>query len=238
MFAGFLLLLYASAHKTLCANISAQILYDICNSSLCAINYLRRSLRMTSLCLACAVGRPHFHYSKGSFSFCSIDYSLLWNHSPSEWFSLYKKTAPHTVQGCLWCAISGRPQPPFQPILSSQSGTTGTRALKAVHWTVFARRYAGRRALTGCGARIGQSPLVRGSTSATAAPAPAPCFRRWRRSPPQLFSSPMAHQVLLSRKLNIRKKPCFPARLLFGAPSPSKNEPSTSSKDTGRPPSW
>ena len=93
MFAESLLLLYASAHRTLCADISAQILYDICNSSLCAINYLRRSLRMTSLCLACAVGRPHFHYSKGSFSFCSIDYSLLLNHSPSEWFSSYKKKA-------------------------------------------------------------------------------------------------------------------------------------------------
>ena len=94
MFAGFLLPLYASVHRILCADISAQILYDICNSSLWAINYLRRSLRMTSLCLACAVGRPHFHYSKGSFSFCSIDYSLLLNHSPSEWFSLYKKMHP------------------------------------------------------------------------------------------------------------------------------------------------
>src|SRR5699024_7534062 len=91
VFAGFLLPLFASVHRILCADISAQILYDICNSSLCAINYLRRSLRMTSLCLACAVGRPHFLYSKGSFSFCSIDYSLLLNHSPSEWFSLYKK---------------------------------------------------------------------------------------------------------------------------------------------------
>lgn len=90
MFAESLLLLYASAHRTLCADISVQILYDICNSTLCAINYLRRSLRMTSLCLACAVGRPHSHYSKGSSSFCSIDYSLLSNHSPSEWFSLYK----------------------------------------------------------------------------------------------------------------------------------------------------
>ena len=101
--------------------------------------------------------------------------------------------------------------------LSSQSGTTGTRALKTVHWTVFARRYAGRRALTGCGARIGRSPLARGSTSATSAPAPAPCFRRWRRSPPQLFSSPMAHRVLLSRRLNKRKKPYISVRLFFGA---------------------
>ena len=55
---------------------------------------------MTSLCLACAVGRPHFHYSKGSFSFCSIDYSLLWNHSPSEWFSLYNNIG--LVQTNLW----------------------------------------------------------------------------------------------------------------------------------------
>ena len=99
MFAGFLLPLYASVHRILCADISAQLLYDICNSSLCAINYLRRSLRMTSLCLACAVGRPHFHYSKGSFSFCSIDYSLLLNHSPSEWFSLYKKAISFSADG-------------------------------------------------------------------------------------------------------------------------------------------
>lgn len=76
---------------TLCADISAKILYDICNSSLCAMNYLGRSLRMTSLCLACAVGRPHFHYRKGRCSFCSIDYSLLLDQSPSEWVSLYKK---------------------------------------------------------------------------------------------------------------------------------------------------
>ncbi|WP_206672299.1 hypothetical protein, partial [Ruthenibacterium lactatiformans] len=41
--------------------------------------------------LACAVRRPHFQYSKGSFSFPIIDISLLLNHSPSEWFSTYKK---------------------------------------------------------------------------------------------------------------------------------------------------
>ena len=43
--------------------------------------------------------------------------------------------------------------------------------------------------LTSCGARIGRRPLGRGLSSATAAPAPAPCFRRRRRPPSQLFSS-------------------------------------------------
>ena len=36
--------------------------------------------------------------------------------------------------------------------------------------------------------------------------------------PDVLFSSPMAHQMLLSQRLDIRKTPCFPARRLRGAP--------------------
>ena len=35
--------------------------------------------------------------------------------------------------------------------------------------------------------------------------------------PDVLFSSPMAHQMLLSQRLDIRKTPCFPARRLRGA---------------------
>ena len=36
--------------------------------------------------------RLHFYFAKESF-FCSIGYSLLWNHSPSEWFSFCKTVA-------------------------------------------------------------------------------------------------------------------------------------------------
>ena len=36
--------------------------------------------------------------------------------------------------------------------------------------------------------------------------------------PDVLFSSPMAHRVQLSRRLDKRKTPCFPARRLRGAP--------------------
>lgn len=117
MFAESLLLLYASAHRTLCADISAQILYDICNSTLCAINYLRRSIRMTSLCLACAVGRPHSHYSKGSSSFYSIDFSLLWNHSPCEWFSLYNQ-----VPAAGFCAPAAGTAVMFLPLPFRHNG--------------------------------------------------------------------------------------------------------------------
>ena len=36
--------------------------------------------------------------------------------------------------------------------------------------------------------------------------------------PDVLFSSPMAHQMLIYQRLDIRKTPCFPARRLRGAP--------------------
>ena len=60
--------------------------------------------------------RLYFYFGKESF-FCSIGYSLLWNHSPSEWFSFYKTVAPgpsggaaawyqnctrNNVQGFVW----------------------------------------------------------------------------------------------------------------------------------------
>ena len=91
MFVEFLLSLFAFLHRTLSADTSGQTPHDICNFNSYALNYLRRSFRMTSLCLFGAVGRPHLYSSKGSFYFYIIGSSLLWNHSPSEWFSTYKK---------------------------------------------------------------------------------------------------------------------------------------------------
>ena len=41
----------------------------------------------------CAVADCTFILAKRVF-FCSIGYSLLWNHSPSEWFSFYKTVVP------------------------------------------------------------------------------------------------------------------------------------------------
>ena len=55
-------------------------------------------------------------------------------------------------------APKGMVQPPFRPIRLWRDLRS-----KMVHCTVFARRYARRRGLTGCGARIGQRPL--GGTS-------------------------------------------------------------------------
>ena len=55
-------------------------------------------------------------------------------------------------------APKGMVQPPFRPIRLWRDLCS-----KMVHCTVFARRYARRRGLTGCGARIGQRPL--GGTS-------------------------------------------------------------------------
>ena len=57
-----------------------------------AINYLCRSAHFECppFALFVQLADRTFYYSKGSSYFCSIDYSLLSNHSPSEWFSLYK----------------------------------------------------------------------------------------------------------------------------------------------------
>ena len=46
---------------------------------------------MTSLCLVVQLADRTSILSKGSFSVIMIDISLFSNHSPSEWFSLYKK---------------------------------------------------------------------------------------------------------------------------------------------------
>ena len=48
---------------------------------------------------------------------------------------------------------------------------------------------------------------------------------------------PMVHPSAASRKIAIKKQPYVFRKAVCGAPFPSKNEPSTSSKDTGRPPS-
>ena len=57
---------------------------------------------MTSLCLVVQLADRTSILSKGSFSVIIIDISLFSNHSPSEWFSLYKKAAlPGRGQRCL-----------------------------------------------------------------------------------------------------------------------------------------
>ena len=48
------------------------------------------------------------------------------------------------------------------------------------------------------------------AVSAAAAPASAPCFRRRRRSPPQLFSSPMVHQLYVPDYSNKKAALRFP----------------------------
>ena len=53
--------------------------------------------------------------------------------------------------------------------------------------------------------------------------------------PDVLFSSPMAHRRCVPVRQHKEKAPYLPVRSIFGAPFPSKNELSTSSKDTGRP---
>ena len=69
---------------------------------------------------------------------------------------------------------------------------------------------------TGCSARIGRRPLGRDATSATAAPAPAPCFRRRRWSPSQLFSSSDGAQtVAASRVVAIKKEPYTLCKAVF-----------------------
>ena len=67
-----------------------------------------------------------------------------------------------------------------------------SRALKKPRRGFFARRDVRRRALYGLRCPHRAAPLGRGLPSATAAPASAPCFRRRRRSPLQLFESLLA----------------------------------------------
>ena len=76
---------------------------DICNSTLYALNCLRRSFRMTTpFLLFCAVGRPHPYFSKGRFYFYIIGISLLSNHSPCESFFIHKKARKHCVCGLFY----------------------------------------------------------------------------------------------------------------------------------------
>ena len=69
-----------------------------------------------------------------------------------------------------------------------------------------------------------------------------PCFGSL--FPPQAAVASAAVLVLrwctssTSRIIAIKKEPYVFRKALLGAPFPSKNELSTSSKDTGRPPSW
>ena len=81
--------------KTLFGDISVQTRYDICNSTSYAINYYCHSdsFWMSSFCFLDAVGRPHLK-SKRSFYFYIIGNRLFLYHSPSEWFSVYKKARP------------------------------------------------------------------------------------------------------------------------------------------------
>ena len=69
---------------------------------------------------------------------------------------------------------------------------------------------------SGCGTRIGRRPLGQDATSATAAPAPAPCFRRRRRPPSQLFSSSDGAQTVAAfRVIAIKKQPYTLCKAVF-----------------------
>ena len=58
---------------------------------------------MISLCFFCEVGRPHsYSKAKGVLLVYIIAIRLLLNHSPSEWFSAYKKAGAHSVR--FFCA--------------------------------------------------------------------------------------------------------------------------------------
>ena len=65
---------------------------------------------MTSLCLVVQLADRTSILSKGSFSVIIIDISLFSNHSPSEWFSLYKKAdaAKRLLDGQLLPMVEAR----------------------------------------------------------------------------------------------------------------------------------
>ena len=80
------------------------------------------------------------------------------------------------------------------------------RALKTVHWTVFVRRDVPPAYDLRLPHR--PAPLGRGLSSATAAPAPALCFRRMRRSPPQqAILVPNGAQTAVPSKTSNKKIP-------------------------------
>ena len=73
---------------------------DICNSTLYAINYLRRSsLNDLLLLFPCSCQTASLFYNKRSFFVFIIGFRLLLNHSPSEWFSGYKNPAQQCWTG-------------------------------------------------------------------------------------------------------------------------------------------
>ena len=92
-------------------------------------------------------------------------------------------------------------------------GDSPNRALKKPRRGFLAHRDVRRRALYGLRCPHRAAPLGRGLPSATAAPASAPCFRRRRRSPLQLFESSLA----ASRKIVYKIKKTTPKRVLPAA---------------------
>ena len=84
----------AFLHKTLSFDISAQTLYDICNSISYVIDYLRLPFLDDLLLLSLAVARPQVHYTtKGGF---------LSSLSPIGFFSTTRLASGflHTKKGC------------------------------------------------------------------------------------------------------------------------------------------
>lgn len=116
-------------------------------------------------------------------------------------------------------APKGMVQPPFRPIRLWRDLCS-----KMVHCTVFARRYARRRGLTGCGARIGQRPL--GGTSP---------LRPWPllRLPVSAAGGAACAAVLVPdgaqtaaafRITAIKKQPCTLCKAVSGAPSGTRTQ--------------
>ena len=115
-------------------------------------------------------------------------------------------------------APKGMVQPPFRPIRLWRDLCS-----KMVHCTVFARRYARRRGLTGCGARIGQRPLA-GRRLCDCGPGSGSLF------PPQAAAAFAAVQVPVctnstSRTIATKKQPyafrkAAPRQALLTAASP------------------
>ena len=98
-----------------------------------------------------------------------------------------------------------------------------SRALKTVRRTVFAPRYAD----ASLDLRLPHqaAPLGRGLPSATAAPAPAPCFRRRRRSPPQqaVLVPDGAPSSCFPENSN-KKYPAASCEVFCGAPSGTRTQ--------------
>ena len=93
-FAVFPLFLFAFLRRIPFVDPSVQTLCHICNSNSCVIIYLRRSsLNHLPLFFLGSCQTAPIFFSKGRSSAYIIAISLLLNHSPSGWFSLYTKRA-------------------------------------------------------------------------------------------------------------------------------------------------